>query len=860
MWLSAEPSYAVSVPINQLQNYQTSTPIKLEYITDRSGKLNLQDVMNQVPDTTWKIITTGSVNLGYLTDPIWLHFKVQNPLKERTEEIIELSYPQLDFVDYYMIINGQIKETVHTGDHRPYSSRAIDHPHFLFPIALNQGEQADIYIRVQTNGSLQIPITLWKARDYFVEANKVDQIHALYFGVLLVIVIFNFFVFVALREVTYLYYSFSTLGYLLLFATLRAKTFEVFWPNSPWLQNKMMLIVIPFTVIFAALFSKSFLNLKENSPRINRLLTGIVVVTILAFIGAFVLDYNTSVRLSVMLALLSFIILLSIGPYAWIKGFPSSRYYTIAWGALIFGTLIEALNKYGFLPTNFATVYGMQMGSAFEAILLTLALAERLYQEREEKLTAQAQTLKENKVRRETEQKLIHHALHHPITGLPNRIRFEVLIKEHLDLAKPKRLAVCIIHLMRFQEINKTLGYNNADLLLSEIGLKIDLIAQKLPGILPAENKPINMHQDASMTFACSFEGASFGMILDADIAQASIHVIEATIEDMFKPIDFKHMRLELAPAMGVAISPEHGLNAATLIRHAHVALEAAENNHGKLAYYRAEQDKYNARRLTLMSELKLAIEADQLMLFFQPKYDLKKKSVVAVEALIRWNHHRFGFVPPDEFIPIAEQTGIIHSLTQWVVQHALTLQKTLSKSGFDLNMSINISALDLRNPGFIEFIEENLATNHIEPSSVTFELTETAMMTHPEKSLLMLENLHQIGVRISIDDFGSGYSSLSYIKRLPTDEIKIDKSLVFDLSERLSDQIIIKTTIEMCHAIGFKVVAEGVENQKILDILNNIDCDLIQGYFLSPPLPFEKLIPWLESGKRVSNNQASSA
>ena len=305
-------------------------------------------------------------------------------------------------------------------------------------------------------------------------------------------------------------------------------------------------------------------------------------------------------------------------------------------------------------------------------------------------------------------------------------------------------------------------------------------------------------------------------------------------------------MMLELDPAIGVSTFPENGRDASTLIRHANVALETAEKSDRKLDYYQPEQDRYNARRLTLMSELKQAISNNHLSLYFQPKIDLNSNSVVGLEALIRWHHQRFGFVRPDEFIPIAEQTGIIKPLTRWVVKEALRVQQELLGEGHDIDISINISAKNLREEDFVSFISEALDSNQKHTNKITIELTETSMMEDPLKALQVLEDLSQPGVRLSIDDFGTGYSSLAYIKKLPANEIKIDKSLVFDLTSSSDDQVIIKTTIEMCHRLGFTVVAEGVESQHIVDILKSLNCDLIQGYYISPPLPLNKLKLWL--------------
>ncbi|WP_250656699.1 EAL domain-containing protein [Alkalimarinus coralli] len=825
---------------NDIRSGVSQQLLNISYLEDTTGSLKASDILKSKSHKDWHEISGEIANFGYTKSPFWFRFTIKNPYNIDADKLLEISYPQLDFIDLYRVEKGKVLSVHKTGDHYPFSQRLIDHPYFLFPAAIPAHTNVEYFVRVQTEGTMQVPISLWDKQTFLIKIGQEDQIHAVFYGILTVLALFNFFVYLALREKTYLYYSMATFGYVFFFATMRGKPFQVLFPDFPAIHNQSLLIIIPFTTLFSALFASSFLSLKQYSKTLDNCTKAIAILALGCIIASFIFDYAYSVRLSVLLAIPSYLMLFTIGPLVWVKGARLARYYTLAWGLLTAGTAMTALNKAGAIPSNFISEYGMQIGSALEAILLTIALAERLYREREGKIAAQESTIKEHKERLQTEIKLMNQALHHPITKLPNRACFEMLINDSVRRRKDGRFAVCLINLTRFHEINKTLGHNNADLLIEEAATLINQTVQKLPGIQIAEDN------DPQTYYAFSFEGATFGVLIDIEHSEQVREAAGAVISELYHPIEFKGMLLELDPAIGVSTFPENGRDASTLIRHANVALETAEKSDRKLDYYQPEQDRYNARRLTLMSELKQAIANNQLSLYFQPKIDLKSNAVVGLEALIRWHHHRFGFVRPDEFIPIAEQTGIIKPLTRWVVKEALRVQKELLEERYDIDISINISAKNLREEDFVSFISDALGSNPEQKNKITIELTETSMMEDPLKALQVLEDLSQPGIKLSIDDFGTGYSSLAYIKKLPADEIKIDKSLVFDLTSNADDQVIIKTTIEMCHRLGFTVVAEGVESQHIVDILKQLNCDLIQGYYISPPLPLNKLKLWL--------------
>ena len=678
--------------------------------------------------------------------------------------------------------------------------------------------------------------------DLFTALADEDELHAVYFGIVLVIVFLNSLIFFALGEKMYLYYAASTLGFMLLFAALRGKLYPYILSASPEFHHLLFLFLPSLCLIFSALFTREFLSVKDYSATLNTLINLVIFVQLTCIVGIFLFDRQTSLQFSVLSSIPCSFVLLAFGPILSWMGNRIAWVYTLAWGTLMSGATITAMSKQGFIPSGFVTEYGMQIGSAIEIFILTAALVYRFYMEHKGRVAAQALSLQESAERREAELKLLDSSMTHPVTMMPNRTCYEQTISEAIK-GKVKRLMIVTIEHKRFAEVCKTLGQQNADLMLCDLAKRYNEQLGDIPGVLAIIGPSFQAN-------ICSLENGSFGVLLDQAEVEVHRSDIRSTIRELVKPIAYKDMILELQPAIGIALYPEHGVNASTLLRHSEVAADFADATVRAVSYYRPEQDQYNARRLTMISELKEAIAGHDLSLFLQPKLSLKERKIVGAEALIRWHHRKYGMVRPDEFIPMAEQTGIITSLTRWVFDRALVMHNQLAAAGYHIDISINLSAANLREPDLIDFLKAKLAEHKISPELIYLELTETSMMSHPEQALETLRAIREIGIKISVDDFGSGYSSLSYLKDLPANEIKLDKSLVSGLGESDRNTAVIRSTIDMCHELGFKVVGEGVETAVVMEGLALINCDQIQGYHLTPPLPIERFIDWMSDAE----------
>ena len=319
------------------------------------------------------------------------------------------------------------------------------------------------------------------------------------------------------------------------------------------------------------------------------------------------------------------------------------------------------------------------------------------------------------------------------------------------------------------------------------------------------------------------------------------------------RPFRHQELSLEVGATIGIAMYPEHGEDASTLLQRADVAMYAAKESNGGIEIYNAELDHYSPRRLALVGELRQAIEQGELAVYYQPKADLETGIVTGAEALVRWNHREYGFLPPDDFIPIAEHTGLIGPLTTFVLRVALRQCKAWQDSGMQMNIAVNLSARSLLDVNLPTEVAALLAEADLEPGSLMLEITESSVMSDPGRTIAVLHELSAMGVHLSVDDFGTGYSSLSYLKKLPVNEVKIDKSFVLTMCSSESEAAIVRSIVDLGRNLKLHVLAEGVEDQETWDRLRQMGCHSAQGFHLGRPQPAADLTAWLRTHTAVA-------
>lgn len=424
------------------------------------------------------------------------------------------------------------------------------------------------------------------------------------------------------------------------------------------------------------------------------------------------------------------------------------------------------------------------------------------------------------------ERQAVFASTHDTLTELPNRALFFDRLDQAIRAAQARRgsFAVLLLFIDNLKDIQDTLGPTNTDLLVKQLATRLKSWSDKEDSVAR-----IDSHRFAILLSECQ-ERVS---------AEASARNLIKAIEPHFL---VSSLKLTLHPSIGVVLFPEHGEDADTLLQRAGVAEYVAGKSIAGFSVYVPSMDEHSPRRLTLMGELKRALERDELQLYYQPKIELASNRMIGVETLLRWPHADHGFVPPDEFIGLAERTRMIRPLTQWVLERAFATCANWHKTGRSMIFSINLSTKDLHDPELPDQIAGIAAKTGVQPEWIIFEITESSIMIDPLRVLIIVERLRGLGFKLSIDDFGTGYSSLAYLKKLPVSELKIDKSFVMDMLSSESDTVIVRATIDLAHNLGLKVTAEGIETTDSLDLLHKLRCDIGQGYLFSRPIPLDQL------------------
>jgi diguanylate cyclase (GGDEF)-like protein len=416
-------------------------------------------------------------------------------------------------------------------------------------------------------------------------------------------------------------------------------------------------------------------------------------------------------------------------------------------------------------------------------------------------------------------------SLHDSLTGLGNRAFFHRCVTAALGQAESngRLVAVMLIDLDRFKEVNDTLGHHTGDRLLKHISSRL-----------------ANHLREAHIA---RLGGDEFAICLPAvasrEEAERAAQEIRAFVEE---PVVLGDITVDVGASVGVALFPEHGRDSSTLLQRADVAMYSAKSDGAGTATYSPESDSYNPRRLSLAGELRSAIQNGELLVYYQPIANLATGRIQRVEALVRWAHPRHGLIPPDEFVPLAEHTGTIGALTSYVLRQSLEQVRRWQTLELDLGVSVNLSVRVLMDVGLPADVAEALAATGVDPRALNLEITESMIMADPKRIIGVLHRLSELGMDLAVDDFGTGYSSLGYLRQLPVSEVKIDKSFVLHLAEQQNDNVIVRSIVDLANNLGLRTVAEGVEDRDSLERLTELGCNEIQGYLLSRPQPAEVL------------------
>ncbi len=432
------------------------------------------------------------------------------------------------------------------------------------------------------------------------------------------------------------------------------------------------------------------------------------------------------------------------------------------------------------------------------------------------------------------EHEAVYGSTHDALTDLPSRVLLRDRAIQALIAASREKtqLALLLMDLNEFKEVNNTLGHHNGDRLLKQV-------ATRLQGVIREPDTVARLGGDEFAVLLPKIENENKAV----EVARKILRALEV-------PFSIEGLALGVRASIGISLFPEHGTDVDALQQRADIAMYLAKTDSSGIVVYSTKHDQHTPQRLTLMGELRQAIDNGQLVLHYQAKIDAKTDHLTGVEALVRWQHPQHGLMKPDDFIPLAERTGLIKPLTMWVLNESLRQCATWNQQGIRLGISVNLSAAVLLDPELVDTVTGMLSAHDIAAESVVFEITESGIMSDPQRALQVLTHLAGVGVQVSIDDFGTGYSSLSYLSRLPVSEIKIDKSFVVDMMTNANDATIVRAIIDLGHNLGLKVVAEGVESEEILIRLKALGCDAAQGQYIGSPFTAAGFIERVKAGR----------
>ena len=777
----------------------------------------------------WQAIHHGNINLGYTQATVWIKLRLSNPHSKPIQRLLDVTYPLLDFVSLYEAFDQQLPKIImRSGDRLPFTQRTFKHPGFISTLNLQANQQHNYLVKIKSGAPIQTELILWTANAFQSHYRQQSSILFFYLGLILSSAAFNFLVFLYLKEKVYLAYSLYAASFALFMTSQHAILFEYVFPSAPELHHWSQLLLSNMAISFTALFNLLFLKIKTFSKSGWGLLT-FITLPVLLLLGSSAMSFTMAIQVTVFGALIIIPAIFVIGLFN-VKKNTDGWLFIAAWVCLFIGIITFLTSKIGLIGFSPLINHSILIGSALELLIFAAALARRIHSEKVKRIQAQQIIIEGSKQTAKLHEDIIYSTTHHNITGLPNRNYFERWLNLHLRKGKPCTLV--LFHLSRLHEIDKTLGREISNEALEAFGLKLNSEIQLLDNIEVLDSK--------ESFYVATLSASTHGLIINKAISDSLLSHLKYFQGSLNTALMIDNLEIDPYVHCAYALYPEHGRDAQILMRHAGIALDAAPNFEQHIVQYTKEINPYNERRLKLMAELKRAIGSNTLDLYYQPLVDTYNGQFIGAEALIRWPHVEYGLIMPDEFIHIAEKTGVIQALSLWVIRTAVQPLKAWVNINPDFLLSVNVSALNLQDNKFISALHILFEDDLKLAKNMILEVTESQMMTDTQHAMKNLWDLSELGFHIAIDDFGTGYSNLAYLTKLPASELKIDKAFILNLENEPQNQVLVATAIQLAHNLGLKVVAEGVESEDTRILLGKLNCDFCQGFHFSRALPLQ--------------------
>jgi EAL domain-containing protein (putative c-di-GMP-specific phosphodiesterase class I)/GGDEF domain-containing protein len=810
-------SYAKPLLLSQLDLKTFKAHDHLFYKTMTENPLSIEQAIKLSADQFSPVSHTDySPKLGSST---FYRLSFSNDTEQLKRFVLQIDNPMIDQLELFLVVEKKVIEQTLLGDYSQSIFTLKDSlPHFNLKFVPHK--TSDVYLRVTSKGSTIIPIILHDDASFQTQIYKTFLTWGAFIGIILIMTAYNTLLYLGIRDNIYLFYIGYIIVMLVQLGIIYGYGFHLFpFELQRFFSHNVVVFnyVISIVAILFALFFLRYDIQKTRVYRVSLMFCGLLVV--LGIVTFFIPKY-LGAKIYYPIQLMIFLLIGRICIPKIFDGNNWSTYYLISWLPLFAGTTIAQVLLLDIVDYNYFTRNALLFSVVVEIAFISLALAERFRANENEKL---------------------YNVTHDSVTGLPNMILLTECAGR--QMARQQPFTLILFQAERFREIKPALGLIAANNMVTAIVDNVSDYFSAMDNLLVFEN---NADSDIRIS---RINDDTFGLLLLGDHAQDELSYIILTIQEAVStPINVGGYSVSTSCSVGSVSYPQYGINADLVIQKALHSLDMAKKEDAKFAFYSDNHKADIQEQLQLVADLQKAIDNDTLEIYHQPQIDLAGQTVCGNEALLRWNHETRGFISPEIFVTLAEDTGIINQLTEWVITRSLEQHAQMIEAGFCQNISINLSAKDLTQPGLIAHIMTSIADLSLDPTSIIFELTESATSDDPVHALKTINQLHELNLKVAIDDFGTGYSSLEYLSKLPFHELKVDKSFVLDILQSDRDQAITKTTIEMAKNLNIFVVAEGIETVEIEDLLRSYNCEIGQGYLYSKPLPLDAYLAWMRS------------
>ena len=804
--------------VNQLPYEQENFDVDFEYqylIDDEAAK-TVHDVLSNPDGFIPNSFNKAKVEFG--NSAYWHSLTIKNVKRSTKTFFLLFDNPMLDYIDVYDVTT-EPKLIRQLGDLAPsVDVEAKAFPHLKLPLA--PGEEVKLLLRTTTLGAPNLPLAVFSEYKFERYKDAIYLIWGAFIGIVLLMAVYNLILYLGVSERLYLLYIGYIIAFLIELGIVHG--FNAYlMPEAVFQWVSLNVITFNFLIgYFTMMFALYFFKFdQEPNSWITKITKGYSNLFLLCAVGVLFIPEYIAAQIFFPMQSILYVLAISMMAVRLKQGVKWANFYIISWLPLFVGAAVGPMLLTGNLDYNFWTRHALLLGVMFEMTFISMALAERL---------------------RQSEAERLFQASHDHVFGLANSSILERVVNRLSRSEDKKNFSVIAVSITKYdslvpylsQENLKTLVYGFLDDLRQQLGNQLILVDFEISSRYP----DVVMVRDGVFAFIIS----SNDEVLVNEVLKrmANAQPLSYTLDNLSINVNYR---------FGVAAYEDIG-DTKLLINKAQQAIDIAVESSLDYYIYCKDSKSEEGRRVRLASELQHAISNDDLELYHQPQLDIINKQVLGSEVLVRWNHPEFGFIPPDEFVAIAENTGLINKLCEWVFNKSCEHLRNLQDRGLlEHRVSVNFSAHDVVLESFATQLVKSLKRHNVKADRFTLELTETVFVSDPKNFNQNLDELKELGFKIAMDDFGTGYSSLSYVSQHPFDEIKIDQSFIGSLEVSEKNMLIVNAIVSLAESLEYLVVAEGIETPEALEYLQKKGCHVGQGYLFSQPLPFDDFLNWMD-------------